>query len=187
MFTVFYAVLSIGISTALHLTPVRYAPHVSCRRSNLITNCAADAAVRQRSEDTPVSPPTVHTDGHMWDASAGDGAFQDFERECFGDEDGCDYWFYGGPSPFGSGDLESTPEHIAHINHIRAEGRAAVVARERKEREQQEALQRIEAAAHQQAKEATIAAAAAANVSAARASEATFDLAPAGFEWGGVY
>ena len=150
MLTVLCRFLAVGLSTALHLMPIsaRNAA-TTCGRSACIANCAADPAMKRQAEGAPVPPSAEHTDGHMWDATAGNGVFQDFERECFGNEDGCDYWFYGGPSPFGPGELEQTPEHIAHINQIRAEGRAAVAARERKERHQQEALQRIKTAVRQ--------------------------------------
>jgi len=88
-----------------------------------------------------------HTDGVMWDAGVkSDGTFQDFERECFGDDDACDYWFYGGPSQFTTDAPSEEPEHVKRITQIRTEGLAAIKARQTRERQQQEALRRLRAA-----------------------------------------
>jgi len=92
-------------------------------------------------------PQREHTDGHMWDAEtcaeaeacSVDG-FQDFERECFGDEDGCDYWFYGGPSQFTDDDPTADSEHISRIT---ADGLAVVKARQLRKQQEEQALQRV--------------------------------------------
>jgi len=85
-----------------------------------------------------------HTDGHLWDAgSAADGSFQDFERECFGDEDGCDFWFYGGPSPWAGAEMPTDQAHVDRVAQIRAEGLAAVKTRQMREQQQKDAMQRL--------------------------------------------
>ena len=91
MLVVICTFLGIGLSAALQVTPIAYAGRTAhSRRRSFISN-AADVAAKDSTENAATSPPTVHTDGHMWDAVATEGVFQDFERECFGDEDGCDY------------------------------------------------------------------------------------------------
>ena len=71
------------------------------------------------------------------------GDFNCFERECFGDEDGCDAWYYGE-------DPEDAKQVIGHANmsHVRAlqeEGTAVAADRAAKAAMTEDVQERIAA------------------------------------------
>lgn len=59
--------------------------------------------------------------------------FNDYERECFGDEDGCDAWFYGEDPDAEDDDTELTPDQaaarIARLQKTIEEGKRAQAGR----------------------------------------------------------
>ena len=65
-----------------------------------------------------------------------DDEFDDFERECFGDQDGCDVWFYGGPPKLP--DVVDSPEDVARKAALREEGRRVAAERAHRERQLEE-------------------------------------------------
>ena len=67
--------------------------------------------------------------------------FDDFERECFGDEEGCDAWFYGeDPDAEDEPGRELTPERAAAL---KAEGQAARDLRIKRQAQTEVLLQRL--------------------------------------------
>mmetsp|Transcript_30575 Transcript_30575/g.71103 ORF Transcript_30575/g.71103 Transcript_30575/m.71103 type:complete len:127 (-) Transcript_30575:258-638(-) len=74
------------------------------------------------------------------------GVFEDFERECFGDEDGCDAWFYG-ENPEEEARSESiAPERVAALQ---ADGQASREQRRMREAQTQAVLERLRGIAAQ--------------------------------------
>ena len=69
--------------------------------------------------------------------------FDDFERECFGDEDGCDVDQWGGPPEW----REFTEASKSRMETSLDEGRAAIEERRRKQSQEASVRERIRAMA----------------------------------------
>ena len=87
-------------------------------------------------------------------ASAADGPnprpFDDFERECFGDDDGCDAWFYGeDPTEEKRLSVHDSPERDERLLESREAGQRIVDLRRQREADMEAVNRRIRDAARQ--------------------------------------
>ncbi len=106
--------------------------------------------------------------------------FDDCERECFGDEDGCDLWYYGvDPTEPTMAERQKDP---AKAEALRAAGDAVVARREAMHRAQALLYQRREGAAGTGGAYGGRGAGAGKEVAAAD----VLGPPPAGFEWGAL-
>jgi len=69
--------------------------------------------------------------------------FDDFERECFGDQDGCDMWFYGGAPQWD--EVNNTPENLARKAALMEDGKEHAFARQQKAKAMEAVMQRLKA------------------------------------------
>ena len=114
----------------------------------LVVSLAAAALVPARLFAPPRSTVVVASA-----AADGPGArpFDDFERECFGDEDGCDAWFYGeDPTEEKRLSVHDSPERDERLLESREAGQRIVDLRRQREAAMEAVKRRIRDAAQQQ-------------------------------------